>query len=158
MQLVDIPYFTFAGKRFNNARVAKVYDGDSVTIVVPIGRDNEMARLHTRLLGVDACEIRGADRDHGRAARRDLVDALRIPIDERDRYDEVFFQRTQAFVDVVCYGGDKYGRELVDICPCGSASINKSLCESSPYFAAYDGTGARPSKPIDDAAAVRPTS
>lgn len=143
--LRDIPYFSFNGRFFEHLRVAKVYDGDSVTVVAPIGLKNDPARLVTRLKGVDACEIRGEDREHGMAARRTLVEALRIPLDENDSYDEAFFDEQPVYVDIMCHGHDKYGRELVEIAPCGGQPVNAKLCESE-HFASYDGTGPRPMK------------
>jgi endonuclease YncB( thermonuclease family) len=144
----DIPYYSLEGRVFEHARVAKVYDGDTVTIVVPLGERGELRRIRTRLAGLDAREITGADAVYGRAARRDLVAALNMPIDAGDSYDEEFFDAHSAHVDVHCHAFDKYGRVLVDIAPSGSGggigSVNAALVASSEHFTAYDGTGPRP--------------
>jgi endonuclease YncB( thermonuclease family) len=147
--LSQIPILCLAGHKFKQARVAKIYDGDTVTLVLPVGVGGAQARVKTRLIGVDACEIRGHDREHGRLARRDLVDALRITPDNADRYNEDFFDRVRSFVDVECFGNDKYGRELVEIAPCGCPVINQVLCKTSPYYASYGGSGPRYRAPDD---------
>lgn len=132
----EVPMFSFAGLVLRGVRVAKIYDGDTVTIIAPLGFDGSPCRVNTRLIGVDACEIRGSERERGKEARRDLVRMLRINVDDRDRYDEVFFSNHPTYVDVKCHGFEKYGRELVEIAPCGQEYVNISLLES-PYFCAY---------------------
>jgi endonuclease YncB( thermonuclease family) len=145
MTLVSsVPNFSFAGREFLGVRVCKIYDGDSITLVAPVGQGGELRKVKCRLSGVDACEIRGADSEHGRRARLALVEALRCPIDAEDRYGEAFFDAVVFRVDVACGAFDKYGRVLVEVAPEGGDSVNASLCEESDYFRAYDGKGARP--------------
>ena len=139
--LKAIPLFSLAGRRYDRARVAKVYDGDSVTVVLPVGVDGATMRVHTRMNGIDAAELRSGER--GRLARRALVDALRLPVDADDRYAEPFFDSHPAFVDVACFGFDKYGRVLVDLAPPGGAPVNDLLVRTCEHFTAYDGRGPR---------------
>lgn len=134
----DIPYFSLAGRVFENARITKVYDGDTVTFAAPIGPGGDLRRIRTRLLGVDACHITGPDGHKGRSARRDLVDALGIPVDPEDKYGESFFDQNVSHANVVCYDFDKYGRVLVELSPANSdAIVNAKLVESSKFFSEY---------------------
>ena len=140
----DVPYFSLDGRVFEKARVAKVYDGDTVTVIVPLGEHGTPRRIRTRMTGLDACEIRGEGAARGHAARHDLVCALHIAIDPDDRYDEDFFDENPTFIDVFCHEFDKYGRVLVDLAPLGGEPVNAYLVESSMHFEAYDGVGPRP--------------
>jgi len=54
------------------ARVAHIYDGDTITLDVDLGFDCSL-RMQVRLSGIDAPEIRGEERPEGLEAR----DALR---------------------------------------------------------------------------------
>ena len=143
MGLKDTPVFSFNGLFCSCVRVAKVYDGDTVTLVAPIGLRDELRRINTRLLGVDACELKGKNRSDGVSARTVLVDALGMPNDGNEKYDEAFFDANPTHIDAWFHGNDKYGRPLVELAPCGSSPVNMSLCESE-HFAPYNGKGARP--------------
>lgn len=138
----SIPYFSFVGRVFERARVTKIYDGDTVTFAVPIGEDgggaSNLRRIRTRLLGVDAVEITGANASDGREARRHLVRALGIGEDPEDRYSEDFFDANVSRANVKCHGFDKYGRVLVELSRAGSDEIvNVSLVDTSPFFTSY---------------------
>lgn len=142
VSLVDIPYLSFDGRFLEHVRIAKIYDGDSITVVVPFGTDGELVRLRARLYGVDACEMRGSERAHGIEAREELVKALRCPVDNACRYNETFFESNPVFIDIWCHGQDKFGRELIELAPCGCDPINEALCDT-PHFSQYNGTGKR---------------
>lgn len=125
-----------------NVRVAKVYDGDSITIIAPL--DCGLRRLRTRLAGLDAFEIRGEHADLGHKARIALIKALRISEDPLDRYDETFFDSHPSFVDVQCFEFDKYGRVLVNVAPVNGQAINSMLVRTcGQWFSRYDGSGSR---------------
>lgn len=60
------------------AKVTKVYDGDTITVDIDLGFGIVMKEQTIRLLGIDAPEIRGEDRQKGLSSRSFLAD--RIPI------------------------------------------------------------------------------
>lgn len=151
MRLKDLPNFSFDGMFLRRVRVAKIYDGDTLTLAIslcwPGPSDSEkLYRVRTRLHGLDACEMRAETRDHGICARHSLVDALKIPRDPSERYAEDFFEANTCYVDVWFRHDDKYGRPLVEVAPCGEEAINAKLSQCD-HFVRYDGNGPRPIHP-----------
>lgn len=142
--LSDIPNFSFEGHFYKAVRLAKIFDGDTITIVAAAGKNRELCKLKCRISGLDACEIRGEDAEHGKLARKELVSRLACEVDPEDKYNEKFFSEHVCTVDILCGKFDKYGRVLVDVAPVGGEYINKSICEESIYFTEYDGKGPRP--------------
>ena len=152
--VANIPKFTFRGRRYGNARVVKIHDGDSMTIAIasPLDGPDHLVRLTLRLLGIDAADMsRADDRISGRAARRALVESLGVPIDDDERYDSEFFDQHDARVDVLCHDFDKYGRCLAEVSAAGSdRPVNLGLCDTYPdLFARWNGNGARPLRRVD---------
>lgn len=143
--LADLPNFSFDGTRFSSVRLAKVYDGDTITIVAPMGATKDLCKLKCRVADLDACEIRGEFAEHGREARLELVKRLNCKIDPDDKYNERFFSDNVVLIDVLCGKFDKYGRVLVYVAPVGGEWINETICETE-HFAEYDGKGPRPAK------------
>jgi micrococcal nuclease len=60
------------------ATVIKVYDGDTITVDIDLGFGIVIKKQSVRLLGIDAPELRGEERQQGLASRSFVVD--RIPI------------------------------------------------------------------------------
>jgi hypothetical protein len=132
----DIDVFSFKGAVFNGARLVKVYDGDTITILAPVGPKNALRRLNCRLAGVNASETTGSDKDEGANAKLFLLSKLGIAsagVSASTDFDEAFFEETPHFVDVRCHKFEKYGRVLVDVAPQGAKYVNSSLCENSNF-------------------------
>lgn len=138
-----IPFFSLEGCVYERARICKIHDGDSITLVLPLGTFGQPRRVKCRLYGVDACEITGDSREHGREARRILVDKLGIRRDPDDKYRARFFDRVHAIVKVWCHDFDKYGRVLVEVGRVGGPPVNRELCEGE-HYAEYCGNTKRP--------------
>lgn len=60
------------------ATVTKVYDGDTITVDIDLGFGVVMREQSVRLLGIDAPELRGEERQHGLASRSFVADRLSI--------------------------------------------------------------------------------
>lgn len=133
---MDIPNFTFSGQVFRSVRLLKVYDGDTVTVALPIGLESALARVNVRLSGIDACEIRGEDKVNGAVARMMLLQALKVPADPSEKYDEEFICDNDVRIDVHCLDFEKYGRMLAYVAPEGGDCVNDALCDGEfivPY-------------------------
>lgn len=60
------------------ATVTKVYDGDTITVDIDLGFGVVMKGQSIRLLGIDAPELRGEERQDGLASRSFVADRLPI--------------------------------------------------------------------------------
>jgi len=111
----SIKKFTLNGLT-THAKCVKVYDGDSVHIVMLYnGSYNKFA---CRLIGINADELRGTNVTSAKLAR----DYLRNLVHEK-------------VVDVKCHDFDKYGRLLVELTLNG-VNINKKMVDDGyahPY-------------------------
>jgi hypothetical protein len=130
---MDIPRFTFDGRVFLNVRLLKVYDGDSVTVALPIGQNSDLARINLRLAGINAREIRGDAKEMGLIARTMLIEAL-CPHDPTGEYDERFIIDQNVLIDVYCLDFEKYGRVLANVAPPGCEPVNLGLCDERFIF------------------------
>lgn len=59
-----------------NAKVIKVYDGDTITVNIDLGFDMSMQNKRVRLTGIDAPELRGDERPQGLESRNFLRDLI----------------------------------------------------------------------------------
>ena len=82
------------------AHITKVYDGDTVTADVDLGFSVVLKGQKLRLIGINAPEIRGAEREKGLLAR----DRLRELILDKDVIIKTYKDKR-----------GKYGRWLADI-------------------------------------------
>jgi endonuclease YncB( thermonuclease family) len=127
--LADVPNFSFEGRFYGAVRLAKIFDGDTITIVAAAGKDRELCKLKCRISGIDA----GSDAENGKLARRELVSRLQCEVDPEDKYNEKFFSEHVSTVDVLCGKFDRYGRVLVDVAPVGGEYVNKTIVSSEEY-------------------------
>ena len=100
----DIEFFSFNGMTFE-CRVIKVYDGDSITGIINFA--GKYYKLHIRLDGIDACELREKNKQlkiRAIVARNRLVELL-------DFKEE----NIPCIVNIHCKQMDKFGRVLADI-------------------------------------------
>lgn len=121
--------FTVTGTHV--AKVVKVYDGDTCTVVMrPFG--TRFYRFSVRMAGYDTPEIRG---------RSDLEETAGKFV--RDRVSELILDR---IVTCQCHGMDKYGRVLATIRRKG-VDVSAWVLQNG-WARAYDG-GRRASWPLD---------
>lgn len=142
--LSTIPQFSLEGRTLRRVRVAKVYDGDTMTICARMS--GKLWRFQCRLVGIDAAELRGESREYGQAARQTLLRYLDIAGDPSGMYSPAYFNSNPIFVDVSCGKFDKYGRLLIQVrrnagfVPCAFSRpyVNDALANEE-HFNAYDG-------------------
>ena len=112
-------YFALRGRV--RLKVVDVYDGDTITAIanVPSSESSLFAKFRFRLLGIDAPEMRGADKGRGRSARNRLAQLLlrsEAPILEEGRLNDLFNSGTSHFAWAECSPKhEKYGRVLARI-------------------------------------------
>lgn len=106
------------------AKVLSIYDGDSLRLDIDLGFKVVMHNQRVRLLGIDAPEVRGDERDQGLITR----DHLRELLQDKEVIIKTFKDK---------YG--KYGRWLVDVflpSEDGLLNINRHLIDeglATPY-------------------------
>ena len=108
-----IKKFSFDGKTFF-ARVASVYDGDTITILFYYR--NELMKYSCRLYGIDTPELRGGNKRSKHKARK-----------SRDFLKQLILNK---IIKVECLKFDKYGRILIKIWYKGK-NINELMITSS---------------------------
>lgn len=101
-------------------RVVHVYDGDTVTVA--LFHDGRLRRRRCRLVGIDAPEMRGPDRERA-VASRDFL-ARHLP---------------RRVVRVECRGLDKYGRLLIVFPGPGSEGTMAQFMIEHGHAVPYDG-------------------
>jgi len=125
-------------------RLADVYDGDTITVVAPLGC--ETYKIRVRLSGVDAPELRGINKNAGIVARDALIAHL-TGIDMTNVGSTMVrhILRTNAvLVWIVCSGHDKYGRALCDVyneahAIAGRLASSSDFLIGAGYAVPYDG-------------------
>lgn len=101
----DAPAFVPLKGRKITARVNKVYDGDTITVVLATAEQHFKYRV--RLVGIDTPELKIAEqKERGLAARAHLLEAI---TGGRD------LEESECLVDLECEGADKYGRILARV-------------------------------------------
>jgi endonuclease YncB( thermonuclease family) len=135
MKLVDVPKFGLEGLHMRDARVVKVNDGDTITVVHHMGTFRDLRRANIRILDVDAPEMRLLSRHRANEAREHLLRVIKAPVDPADKYAPEFFEANEVLVDVHCGRFDCFGRILGDILVDG-VSIKDSLLRN-PLFKRY---------------------
>lgn len=103
--LKNTPKRTFNGT-VRRAKVVKVYDGDTITIVTTLARGEPLARYSLRLAGIDAPELRPSPRKSV-----DVVLEKRAAAACRDALTQKI-QETGGMVIVEFEKEEKYGRLL----------------------------------------------
>jgi len=111
---IKTPEFTLARK--TQAKVVKVYDGDTCTVCIPIG--DEFKRLQVRMYGYDAPELKDKRLEHKQKAIQ-VRDALRQLIMNQIVELEI--------MDIK----DKYGR-CIGIITHNNININQHIIKSFP--------------------------
>lgn len=117
---IDTAEFSFAGRKLW-ARVVSVYDGDTITIVFPVGET--MYRFNARMYGIDTCEMKSkeaANKETALRARNRLIELISgRPLANPTgavRKDIVRHLAEDTYlVWIECLEFDKYGRVLVKV-------------------------------------------
>lgn len=107
------------------ARVVSVYDGDTLTVVLPVF--STFFKFNVRMSGIDTCEIKSKSPKNKELAYRarnrlfqlitgKAIDASGIDSWKRKQVDE-FLEADVYLVNIHCQEFDKYGRLLATVYP-----------------------------------------
>jgi endonuclease YncB( thermonuclease family) len=123
------PTFSLAGQKLIG-RVVGVYDGDTMTVVLPIF--NQVFKFSVRLDGIDTCEMKSksdTNKNLAKSAKTCVMEhliraySLQQPLQD----DKHFFDNHIVLVRVECHEFDKYGRLLANVYPvCDTSSSSKT--------------------------------
>jgi endonuclease YncB( thermonuclease family) len=110
------PSFSLNGVQ-TAARVVDVYDGDTMTCVLPM--HDQYYKFTVRLAGIDTCEVKGKNREHALRARNrvlELVTGTPVVADTVTTRKKVkaLLERDVHLVWLHCQEFDKYGRLLAE--------------------------------------------
>ena len=110
--------------QFLSARVVDIYDGDTITCVIPIFTN--FYKFHIRLYDIDTCEMKSKEEENKKLAykaRNRMVEMITNKIvfnkDKRKEIRSLLNQHTYM-VKIKCGDFDKYGRLLAWIFPYNS--------------------------------------
>ena len=126
---ITTPFFTLKNTQ-TYARVVSIYDGDTMTCVIPLFEN--FFKFNIRLNGIDTCELRSENQTlkaKALAARQYLLNTLCGTTWETDvtRTEiERYFKNNVVLCWIVCHGEDKYGRVLADV------YLSREDCLSNP--------------------------
>lgn len=87
-----------AEEKVYDARLVRVVDGDTLRVDLDLGADITLKNQAIRILGIDAPELHGPERDRGRAAKAAA---------------EKFLKGKKLRIEL--HGKDRYGRWLGDV-------------------------------------------
>lgn len=129
----ETPCFSLACNELIQCRIVDIYDGDTVTAVIPVFQSHYKFRV--RLQGINACEMRDAD-----SAKKEMANKAKKRVFELltgQTWDEKllprkklqqYFDEHPCIAHINCGDFEKYGRLLGTIYPKGSSlSINDVL-------------------------------
>lgn len=103
----DAPAFVPLKDQVITARVNKIYDGDTITVVLSPNKDDQYYKYQVRLIGIDTPEMKiAAQKEHAVAARNHLVTAITNGAE---------LSNVECLVKLHCKGTDKYGRILAKV-------------------------------------------
>jgi hypothetical protein len=103
------------------ARVVSVYDGDTLTLVLPFKGD--FYKVNCRMLGIDTCEMKSKlqqNKNTAVRARNRVLQLLGVPITDMDcilpktKMQSLLAENVYTCW-VHCYETEKFGRTLVDV-------------------------------------------
>ncbi len=115
--LTNTPEFSFSGQQLR-ARVIDVYDGDTLSVVMPVG--SAFYKFHVRLNGIDTSELKskGAVKDKAVRARSLVLQLLGVPERFHERKaSQHYFDANVVVVTLECFDFEKYGRILANVYP-----------------------------------------
>jgi endonuclease YncB( thermonuclease family) len=136
MKLIDVPKFGLEGLIMRDARVVKVHDGDTITVVHHMGTFREVRQVNVRILDVNAPEVNLLTRKMGLEAREHLLRVIKAPVDPNNKHDPEYFEANDVRVDVHCGRFDPFGRILGEVHVDGE-SIKGALL-ANPLYKPYE--------------------
>lgn len=136
MRLIDVPKFGLEALVMRDARVIKVHDGDTITVVHHMGAFRDLRQINVRIRDVDAPEMNLLSRKRGLEAREHLMRVIKAPVDHNKKYDPEYFEANVVLVDVHCGRFDAFGRILGDVHVDGK-SIKAALL-ANPLYKPYE--------------------
>jgi endonuclease YncB( thermonuclease family) len=117
---LNTPFLSLDGI-VTKARVVSVYDGDTLTLVVPFKGD--FYKVNCRMLGIDTCEMKAKtqiNKNIAVRARNRVLQLLGVPITDLDVI--LPKNKIQSLLSdnvytcwVHCHETEKFGRTLVDV-------------------------------------------
>lgn len=117
---LSTPALTLEGI-FTPVRVVDVYDGDTLTVVVPFKGD--YFKYTCRMMGIDTCEMKSKIKENKETAiraRNRVLQLLGVPI--QDLATPLARKKIQGMLNdqivvawLHCFHFDKYGRLLADV-------------------------------------------
>lgn len=117
---INTPYLSLNGFT-TKARVVSVYDGDTLTLVIPF--KNSFYKFNCRMMGIDTCEIKSKlqkNKDTAVRARNRVLQLVGVPITDidmvltRPKIQSLLAEKVYTCW-VKCYETEKFGRTLVDV-------------------------------------------
>lgn len=117
----NICEFSLKGKEFF-ARVADIYDGDTLTLIIPV--ENSFFRYSVRMIGIDTCEIKSKHLENKKLAIRARNTLLKWVMKSRHINTDEPYTRKQiqdmlssdvCLVWVKCDDFEKFGRILCNV-------------------------------------------
>lgn len=115
---IKTPYFSLDGLK-TYARVVSIYDGDTITVVVPI-LNSQYYKFNLRLMGIDTCEIKDKDEEKRKLALKARNRVFEL-ITMR-KYDDITHKQIEDILNdnvflvwIECGMTEKYGRTLAHI-------------------------------------------
>jgi endonuclease YncB( thermonuclease family) len=141
---ISVPFFTLSGIR-TVARLVDVYDGDTVTCIFPILKDNYY-KFNLRLMGIDTAELKNHDISQKQKAleARHLIltsccDTYNLNVDCSRHDIQNYLKENNILVWIECFDFDKYGRVLANVYKeLDSMSLSELLLNAKLAYA-YDG-------------------
>ena len=143
LRAVDVGMFAQAGNTAR-AKLVRIVDGDTAHFIMQLSmHDDKPIKLVCRLAGLDTPEMSKMSGPAKQARNRLVQLATSCSVDIGDMLDNKLLNMhidimNKKVLNLECYGGDKYGRELVRIFTDDNACINDILINEG-YARAYDG-------------------
>jgi endonuclease YncB( thermonuclease family) len=141
---ISVPFFTLSGIRAV-ARLVDVYDGDTVTCIFPILKDNYY-KFNLRLKGIDTAELKNSDliaKKKALEARHFILssccDTYNLKQDCSRHDIQNYLKDNNVFVWVECFDFDKYGRVLANVYKEPDSMSLSDLLLNCKLAYAYDG-------------------
>ena len=117
---IKTPYLSLDGL-VTQARVVSVYDGDTLTLVIPF--HNSFYKFNCRMMGIDTCEIKSKLQENKTTAiraRNRVLQLIGVPIIDidmtltRTKIQSLLAEKIYTCW-IKCYHTEKFGRTLVDV-------------------------------------------
>lgn len=145
---INVKDFSLKGKEFF-ARVVDVYDGDTLTLIIPI--ESSFYKYPIRLMGIDTCEMKSKNQENKTKAICARNTVLRWILQSEDFSLDEQFTRKQiqdmlskqvSLVWVKCNDFEKFGRLLCNVYldASDSESLSQKLINEKLAYAYTGGT------------------